>query len=223
MPSISLCCDRAVIAKQFKICRVFGNHCLPRRILTEMNTRKRSASNRRGNSHAVTPLPPQPPSKRGAPQRRVTSRVENSRLLTEEDIPRIIQGVVQSLSDSTIGNSTTYHSDTPPNSGAPTTQRGRKRGGPQRKAPSGTSSTRGGDIQRSVQGNNSDNQSTAQTSTREDPVPQSQLMDESLNDGSSRTPAITPTAVPLIAPNPSHQTNDTHSSGTEAVLPHARK
>ena len=188
-----------------------------------MNTKKRSASNRRGNSHAVTPPPPQPPSKRGAPQRRVTFCVENARLLTEEDIPRIIQGVVQSLSDSTIGNSTTHHSDTPPNSGAPTTQRGRKRGGPQRKAPSGTSSTRGGDIQRSVQGSNSDNQSTAQTSTREDPMPRSQLMDESLNDGSSRTSAITPTAVPLIAPNPPHQTNDTHCSGTEAVLPHARK
>ena len=182
-----------------------------------MNTRKRSASNRRGNSHAVTPLPPQLPSKRGAPQRRVNSRVENARLLTEEDIPRIIQGVVQSLSDSTISNSTTHHSDTPPNSGAPTTQRGRKRGGPQHKATSGTSSTRGGDIQRSVQGSNSDNQSTAQTSTREDPV------DEGLNNGSSRTPAITPTAVPLIVPNPPHQTNDTHSSGTEAVLPHARK
>ena len=72
-------------------------------------------------------------------------------------------------------------------------------------------------------GSNSDNQSTAQTSTREDPMPRSQLMDGSLNDGSSRTPAIMPTAVPLIAPNPPHQTNDTHSSGTEAVLPHARK
>ena len=76
-----MCCDRAAIAKRFKICRVFGNHCLPRRILTEMNTRKRSASNRRGNSHTVTPLPPQPPSMRGAPRRRVTSRVENARLL----------------------------------------------------------------------------------------------------------------------------------------------
>ena len=54
-------------------------------------------------------------------------------------------------------------------------------------------------------------------------VKRSQLMDESLNDGSSRTPASMPTAVPLIVPNPPHQTNDTHSSGTEAVLPHARK
>ena len=166
-----MCCDHAAIAKRFKICRVFGKHCLPRRILTEMNTRKRFASNRRGNSHAVTPLPLQLPSKHGAPQRRVTSRIENARLLTKEDIPRIIQGVVQSLSDSTISNSTTHHSDIPPNSGAPTTQHGRKRGGPQHKAPSGTSSTRGGDIQRSVQGSNSDNQSTAQTSTREDPMP----------------------------------------------------
>ena len=188
-----------------------------------MNARKRSASNRRGNSHAVTPLPPQLPSKCGVPQRRVTFRIENAQLLTEEDIPRIIQGIVQSLSDSTVGNSTTHHSDTPPNSGAPTTQRGRKRGGPQRKAPSGTSSTRGDDIQRSVQGSNSDNQSTAQTSTCEDPMPRSQLMDESLNDGSSRTPAIMPTAVPLIAPNPPHHSNNTHSSGTEAVLPHAHK
>ena len=105
---------------------------------TKMNSRKRSAS--RG-SRKDTPPPPQPPpkrrtSRRGGPNR--VGSVGESRPLTEDDIPRIIQEVVQSL---------TAPQDSAPievvissNSGSRTTQRGRNGRGRPRTTPSSSRS-----------------------------------------------------------------------------------
>ena len=64
---------------------------------TRMNTRKRSAS-RHSRNDTLPPPQPQPKrrtSRQGGPGR--VGSVGESRPLTQDDIPRIIQGVLQSL------------------------------------------------------------------------------------------------------------------------------
>ena len=92
----TLSCDHAVVENDYKSVLATWIVGFLKEIGTKMNSRKHSAS--RGSRKDAPP--PQPPPKRRTSRRRGPNRVGNvgeSRPLTEDDIPRIIQGVVQSL------------------------------------------------------------------------------------------------------------------------------
>ena len=195
-----------------------------------MNSRKRSAS--RG-SQKDAPPPPQPPpkrrtSRRGGPNR--VGSVGEPRLLTEDDIPRIIQGVVQSLT--ATQDSAPFEAVISSNSGSRTTQRGRNGRGRLRTTPSSS---------RSALATGLDESATEQRESSQSPaVP---LLNANMSTESSSSPATVPnssspaavptipSAIPLINPDSSQATTtnvDNHqtsgpSSSTEAAFPHVCK
>ena len=199
-----------------------------------MNNRKCSAS---CDSQNDAPPPPQLPPKRRTSRQGESScvgSVGKPRPLTKDDIPRIVQGVVQSLT--AIQNSAPLEAVIPSNSGSRTTQRGRNGRGRPRITPFSS---------RSAPATSLDDPATEQRESSQSPA--APVSNASMSTGGSSWPAtvpiilsssspatvpIIPSAVPLINPDSSQAANtnveDNHqtsgpSSSTDTAFPHARK
>ena len=183
-----------------------------------MNTRKRSAS-RRSRNDTLPPPQPQPKrrtSRQGGPGR--VGSVGESRPLTQDDIPRIIQGVLQSLT--ATSDSAPTETTPSPSSGSSTAQRGRNKRGRPRLSPSSS---------RSAPEPTLDDPGIEQRHSSQSPAAPSPLINASVNSSSPATVTSTSSVVPLMTPaGVSHNTNvDDSTSGpsssTGAAFPHTRK
>ena len=185
-----------------------------------MNTRKRSASRRSRND---TLPPPQPQPKRRTSQQGGPGRVGSvgeSRPLTQDDIPRIIQGVLQSLN--ATSDSAPIETTPSPSFGSSTAQRGRNKRGRPRLSPSSS---------RNAPEPTLDEPGIEQRHSSQSLAAPSPLINASVNSSSPATVTSTSSVVPLMTPTGvSHNTNvDDHdstsgpSSSTGAAFPHTRK
>ena len=183
-----------------------------------MNTRKRSAS-RRSRNDTLPPPQPQPKrrtSRQGGPGR--VGSVGESRPLTQDDIPRIIQGVLQSLT--ATSDSAPTETTPSPSSGSSTAQRGRNKRGRPRLSPSSS---------RSAPEPTLDDPGIEQRHSSQSPAAPSPLINASVNSSSPATVTSTSSVVPLMTPaGVSHNTNvdgstSGPSSSTGAAFPHTRK
>ena len=184
-----------------------------------MNTRKRSASRRSRNE---TLPPPQPQPKRRTSRQGGSGRVGSvgeSRPLTQDDIPRIIQGVLQSLT--ATSDSAPTETTPSPSSGSSTTQRGRNKRGRSRLSPSSS---------RSAPEPTLDEPGIEQRDSSQSPAAPSPLTNAaaSVNSSSPATVTSTSSVVPLMTPGVSHNmnvddSNSGPSSSTGAAFPHTRK
>ena len=182
-----------------------------------MNTRKCSASRRSRNE---TLPPPQPQPKRRTSRQGGSGRVGSvgeSRPLTQDDIPRIIQGVLQSLT--ATSNSAPTETTPSPSSGSSTAQRGRNKRGRSRLSPSSL---------RSAPEPTLDEPSIEQRDSSQSPAAPSPLTNASVNSSSPATVTSTSSVVPLMTPGVSHNmniddSNSSPSSSTGAAFPHTRK